>query len=103
MEKGAGMTGMLPITELLDECRTDAERAQWLLNVPQFILYRDQMAIYRVLRAARFYRGAELVDLEISGLLSKRDMDGKIPEDLAVLIDLSRRFLKSLARKGGLV
>lgn len=96
------MTGMLPITELLDECRTDAERAQWLLNVPQFILYRDQTAIYRILRASRFFRGEELVDLEISGLLSKRNVDGEIPDDLARLIKAARGFLKSIVRKGGL-
>lgn len=96
------MTGMLPITELLEECTTDAERAKWLLTVPVFIFYRDQTNIYRVLRAARFYRGEELVDLEISGLLSKRDADGEIPADLKNLITTARGFLKSLVRKGGL-
>lgn len=96
------MTGMLPITEQLQECSSDAERAKWLLSVPAFIFYRDQVNIYRLLRAARFMRGVELVDLEISGLLSTRDLDGRIPVEIAQLIEASRGFLKSLVKKGGL-
>jgi hypothetical protein len=97
------MTGMLPITEQLQECSNDAERAKWLLSVPAFIFYRDQTNIYRVLRAARFMRGVELVDLEISGLLSARDLDGKIPGEIEQMIITARGFLKLLVKKGGLV
>ncbi|WP_313613430.1 hypothetical protein [Agrobacterium sp.] len=96
------MTGMLPVTEQLQECSNDAERAKWLLSVPTFIFYRDQDNIYRLLRSVRFMRGIELVSLELSGMLSTRDIDGRIPAEIAQAIDASRGFLKSLVKKGGL-
>jgi hypothetical protein len=101
--KGAGMTGMLPITEQLEECTSDAERAKWLLNVPAFIFYRDQTNICRLLRAARFMRGVELVDAELALLLAVRGNDGEPPADIYAIVNAMRAFMRMLVRKGGLV
>ena len=101
MEKGPVMTGMSPVIEQLQDCRTDAERARWLLNIPVFTFYREQTAIYRVLRNARFARGEQLVDLEISALLTVRDRFGRLPADVEDLLNAARTFMETLARKGG--
>lgn len=101
MEKGPGMTGISPVIEQLQDCRTDAERARWLLNIPTFTFYREQTAIYRALRKAGFIRGEQLVDLEISALLSVRDHFGRLPADFEDLLNAARTFMETLARKGG--
>lgn len=96
------MTGMLPIIEVLEDCETDAKRAQWLLHVPSFVFYRSQVDIRRVLRAAGFIKGVELLDLELSLLLSTRDSDGQPPAQIAMTVNAMRGFMRSLVRKGGL-
>ncbi len=95
------MTGISPIIEQLQDCSTDAERARWLLNVPTFIIYRDQLTIYRALRNAGFAHGEQLVDIEISALLTVRDGGGHLPADIGVMLGAARSFMASLARKGG--
>lgn len=99
--KGPGMTGILPVVEQLEECRTDAERARWLLSVPTFIFYREQTNIFRVLRASRFGLGEQLVDIEISSLLSVRDRFGRLPAELDQMVSAARNAVAVLARKGG--
>ena len=95
------MTGILPVVELLEECRSDAERARWLLSIPTFIFYREQTNIYRLLRAARFGLGEKLVDIEISALLSVRDRYGRLPAEMDEMVDSMRNCMETLARKGG--
>lgn len=97
------MTGMLPIIELLEDCETDAKRAQWLLQVPSFVFYRSQMDICRVLRAAGFLKGVELLDLELSMLVARRGPDGQPPAELCSTVNAMRAFMRTLVRKGGLV
>lgn len=95
------MTGISPIIEQLEDCRSDAERARWLLNVPTFIFYREQLAIGRALRAAGFKHGEQLLDMEISALLSVRDRAGRLPADVDISLVAARAFMETLARKGG--
>ncbi len=95
------MTGILPVVEQLEECRTDAERARWLLSIPTFIFYREQTNIYRLLRTARFALGERLVDIEISALLSVRDCYGRLPAEMDEMVDSMRNCMETLARKGG--
>ena len=97
------MTGMLPITEILDDCETDARRAQWLLSVPSFVFYRDQCAIRRVLRVAGFLKGVELLDAELALMLSTRDVNGEPPAIASATVSAMRSFMRTLVRKGGLV
>ena len=65
------------------------------------MLYREQTAIYRALRTARFARGEELVDIEISALLSVRDRFGRLPAETEATISAARSFMEAVARKGG--
>lgn len=95
------MTGILPVVEQLEECRSDAERARWLLSIPTSIFYREQTNIYRLLRAARFALGEKLVDIEISALLSVRDRYGRLPAEMDEMVDSMRNCMETLARKGG--
>lgn len=95
------MTGISPVIEELQDCTNDAERARWLLRIPVVMLYREQTAIYRTLRAARFSRGEELVDIEISALLSVRDRFGRLPAETDAVVSAARSFMEALACKGG--
>ncbi|MGN7714650.1 hypothetical protein [Agrobacterium radiobacter] len=95
------MTGISPVVEELQDCVNDAERARWLLKIPVVMLYREQTAIYRALRAARFARGEDLVDIEISALLSVRDRFGRLPAEIEATISAARSFMEAVARKGG--
>lgn len=95
------MTGISPVVEELQDCVNDAERARWLLKIPVVLLYREQTAIYRVLRNARFARGEELVNIEISALLLARDRFGRLPAETDAVVSAARSFMEALARKGG--
>jgi hypothetical protein len=75
------MTLLLPIIEGLAEAVTNQERAQWLLAVPQSVLWRDQTTIRAVLRAANFREGVEALDAEMAALSAVRDpRTGMIPD-----------------------
>ncbi|HZG29934.1 MAG TPA: hypothetical protein VE079_15880 [Ensifer sp.] len=99
------MTGMLPVVEQLLDCESDAERARWLLTVPLIVLYRDQVAIRKALRAASFEDGVRLLDAEIAGLTAVRRRNGLIPAttDLAAKIERTAMMgiVMSAALRGG--
>lgn len=96
------MTGMLPIIELLEDCDTDAKRAQWLLQVPSFVFYRSLTDIRRVLRAAGFLKGVELLEMEFTLLVATRGADGQPPAEVITNVNAMRGFMRTLVRKGGL-
>lgn len=96
------MTGMLPIIEILEDCDTDAKRAQWLLKVPSFVFYRSQTDIRRVLRSAGFLKGVELLEMEFSLLIATRGADGEPPAGMVMAVNAMRSFMQTLVRKGGL-
>lgn len=96
------MNGLLPIVELLADCKTDAERAQWLLSVPQGVVYRDHAAIRAVLRKAQFALGVECLEVEFAAINATRLSDGELPHSVTLSIRAVRSFLRDVVRKGGL-
>lgn len=95
------MTALLPIVELLADCQSDAERADWLLRVPQGVIYRDVCAIRRILQEARFSLGVEALEGEFAAINATRLPDGRLPRTVVLRLDASRSFLRDVARKGG--
>ncbi|NTG74495.1 hypothetical protein G6M02_14305 [Agrobacterium rhizogenes] len=96
------MSGLLPIVELLADCKTDAERAQWLLSVPQGVIYRDHVAIRAVLRKAQFALGVECLELEFAAINATRSPHGELPHAVVLGLQAVRSFLRDVVRKGGL-
>lgn len=96
------MTGMLPVVELLLDCKTDAERARWLLTVPLIVLYRDQVAIRQALRAASFEDGVRLMDAEIAGLTAVRLRSGRIPATIDQSAKIERTAMMAIVMAAAL-
>lgn len=84
------MTGILPVVELLVGCKSDAERARWLLTVPLAVLYRDQADIRDALRRAKFSHGERLLDMEVAAMSSVRSRRGQMPPALEQMLDVTR-------------
>ncbi|OLP44142.1 hypothetical protein [Rhizobium oryziradicis] len=97
------MTALLPIVEQLYDCQTDAERAAWLLGVPQGIILRDLSAILIALRRAGFLAGIACLEAEFAALNATRLADGRLPEAHELAVNEARRFLADVAQNGGAV
>jgi hypothetical protein len=95
------MTDILPIVEQLYDCQTDAERADWLLRVPQGVILRDLSTIRTALRTAGFLAGVACLEVEFAALNATRLPDGGLPEAHVAAVKDARRFLEGLAQKGG--
>jgi hypothetical protein len=67
------MTGVVSIEDL-HNCRTNAERAAWLLSAPLSLLLCDVMLIRRALMASGFQGGLIYLDAEISNLNRPRNL-----------------------------
>lgn len=63
---------LTPWIEQLDNCRTDAERARWLLTAPYSQLMTYEFAIRNRLRLARFQLGINYLDGMLEFLRSER-------------------------------
>jgi hypothetical protein len=96
------MTDILPIVEQLYDCQTDAERADWLLRVPQGVILRDLSTIRTALRTAGFLAGVACVEVEFAALNATRLPDGGLPEAHERAVKNARIFLKTIVCKGGL-
>ncbi|MUZ65318.1 hypothetical protein GOZ98_21570 [Agrobacterium vitis] len=95
------MTDMLPIVEQLCDCRTDAERADWLLRVPQGVIYRDHAAIRTVLRTAGFLAGVDYLDAEFAAINSTRGWQGCWRDSVLLTVGAARATMLDVVRKGG--
>jgi hypothetical protein len=95
------MTPMLPIVEQLYDCQTDAERAYWLLRVPQGIILRDLATIRTALRGAGFLAGIACLEAEFAALNATRLPDGRLPEAQELAVHEARFFLNDIVCKGG--
>jgi hypothetical protein len=95
------MTALLPIVEQLYDCQTDAERAAWLLQVPQGVILRDLSSIRTVLRGAGFLAGVACLEVEFAALNATRLPDGRLPEAHEAAVKDARCFLETLRQEGG--
>ena len=84
------MSHLLPIVEELAGCATDAERAGWLLAVPDGVILRDTGDIRRLLREAGFLLGVEFVDVRFSALCSTRTPEGTLKPSISERLEAAR-------------
>jgi hypothetical protein len=96
---------MLPVVEILADCLTDAERAEWLLRVPDGIIMRDRLKIKDVLVAAGFHLGDTFLEVRFSILNATRGADGDLPPGLRTMLEKARSTMRAIAfaapSKGG--
>lgn len=95
------MSDITPILEILMDCRTDAERAGWLLRAPKGILFRDYCSIRRILAAAQFVRGVDALDVEFAAINATRMADGELPAAIMSGVETARAYLAGQAENGG--
>jgi hypothetical protein len=87
------MSDITPILELLMDCQTDAERADWLLRAPKGILFRDYCNIRRILATAAFARGVDALDVEFAAINATRMADGELPAAIVSGVETARSYL----------
>ena len=80
------MNELLPIIEELANCKTDAERALWLLQCPRGILFKYEFTIRNRLYNAFFPQGIAYIEAEMSLHQAVRQSNGEHrPTTLAML------------------
>ncbi len=80
------MSGLLPIDEQLADCKTHAERADWLLRSPIQVLDRENGSIRAILREAGFLAGIDYLDAEMSAIRSVRNEDGTRTDGIRFMV-----------------
>ncbi|MDQ0456029.1 hypothetical protein [Rhizobium paknamense] len=96
------MSGDLPIIEQLYDCQDHAERADWLLRVPQSLLLREEMSIRLALRSAGFMAGIDYLDCELSALRSVRGEAGGWRDGVSRAVEDVRQHMRRIVKGGGL-
>jgi len=81
------MSVILPIVELLADCKTDAERAQWLFACPSAVLYREDGSIRAILRKAGLQAGIDYLDVELSAMRAVRGPLGMLAPKIKESLD----------------
>ncbi|RKD61538.1 hypothetical protein BJ928_107139 [Rhizobium sp. WW_1] len=80
------MSGLLPIVEQLADCKTHAERAEWLLCSPMQVLDRENGSIRLILREAGFLAGVDYLDAEMAAMRSVRVANGSRTESVRFMV-----------------
>lgn len=92
------MSNLVPIIEELENARTDAERARWLLQCPHGYLGKYEMTIRNRLRNAGFLAGVDYLETERAAIWMVRDDDGSISAAAAEVITSARARMMAIAR-----
>lgn len=87
------MSHLLPIVEELAGYATDAERAAWLLAVPDGVILRDSGDIRRLLREAGFLLGVEFLNARFAALCSTRTGLGALQPAISEQLDATRAVM----------
>lgn len=91
------MMQMLPLVEILADCTTDADRAEWLLKVPDGIVLRDFESIRNLLLTARFRHGADFLGMRLAALQATRNVAGELPDDVRAALEMARSAMRAIA------
>lgn len=88
---------LLPIIDDLAAFETDAERANWLLRVPDSVILRDVKAIRRVLYEARFAFGIVALEIRHCSLISVRTDYGDLKPGVREPLEIYQSGLRAIA------
>lgn len=88
----------VPIIEQLDACRTDAERARWLLRCPHGELGKYEFIIRVRLRLAGFLPGVAYLEEERAAIWKEREDDGSLSDEAADMVRSARARMMAIAR-----
>ncbi len=72
------MTDVIPLIRQLEDCRTDLERAQWLLTADLEVFVLCELTIRRTLRQAGFLGGVTYLETELAALRRPRRSNGHL-------------------------
>ncbi|KQY71338.1 hypothetical protein ASD52_06545 [Ensifer sp. Root142] len=91
------MTALSPIVEELYNATDDAERARWLLTVPQSVLYRDQVMIRPALLRAGMRTALNYLAVEVAACCAVRRPDGSLRPEITHSRETARIELLAVA------
>lgn len=91
------MSNLVPIIEELENARTDAERASWLLQCPPGYLGKYEMTIRNRLMSAGFLAGLEYLETERLVIWMPRKPDGSLNAKAAELLEQVRVIMQAIA------
>lgn len=91
------MSNLVPIIEELENCRSDAERALWLLQCPPGYLGKYEMTIRNRLMSCGFRAGLDALEAERLVIWQPRNPDGSLGDKAVELLALSRGRLIAIA------
>lgn len=94
------MNNLVPIIEELENCRSHAERALWLLQCPPGYLGKYEMTIRNRLMSSGFREGLDALETERLVIWMPRAADGGLSEKAAEMLAQSRAILISIAEGG---
>lgn len=92
------MTHLLPIVEQLADAETVAERAEWLLTIPDCFVIRDFDPIRLILQENHFLAGVDYLRARHAILHATRGKDGMPDYFLRATVTSLRRDMIRLAR-----
>lgn len=95
--KRGRVSNLVPIIEELESCRSDAERARWLLQCPPGYLGKYEVTIRNRLRIAGFAAGVEALETERLVIWMPRRPDGGMSDKAAEMLGQSRKILITIA------
>ncbi|CAN7429670.1 hypothetical protein LJR251_002733 [Rhizobium rhizogenes] len=95
------MSDLLPIIEQLADCQTHAERADWLFRCPNWIFYREHMALRRILQRAGLLPAVAYVEAKLAEQSATRLPSGHLPSTILAAVYLAETDLKISAREIG--
>lgn len=94
------MSNLVPIIEELENARTDADRARWLLQCPQGFLGKYEMTIRNRLRSVGFLEGVDALEAERLVIWMPRKADGSLSDNAAEILGQWRARLMQIAEGG---
>jgi hypothetical protein len=97
MGSGDAMSDQLPLVDLLADCQSHRERAEWLLQCPQAIIKDESLAIRAICQKASFLAGVSYVEAERSALSATRLPNGEHKAGIRIMLTNAREGLRLAA------
>ncbi|MFC3071503.1 hypothetical protein [Shinella pollutisoli] len=94
------MSNLVPIIDELENARTDAARARWLLQCPPGYLGKYEMTIRNRLRSAGFLAGIDYLETERLVIWMPRGATGEMRAAAQEMLAAARSAMVAIAEGG---
>lgn len=91
------MSDQLPLIDILADCQSHRERAEWLLCCPLTIINHYSLVIRALCQKANFLAGVSYVEAERSALNATRLPNGEHKPGIKIMLKNAREGLRLAA------